>query len=79
MTVDGLPVDLTAREFELLAALLGRPNLVLGRDRLLDLAWGGPFPGGTRTVDVHIAQLRRKLGKAGLIETVRGAGYKVRA
>jgi two-component system alkaline phosphatase synthesis response regulator PhoP len=50
---------------------------VLSRDRLLELVWGGEFPGGTRTVDVHIAQLRAKLGRAELIQTVRGAGYKV--
>ena len=78
VTVDGESVELTAREFDLLAALLGNANIVLGRDRLLDLAWGGAFPGGTRTVDVHIAQLRRKLGRPELIETVRGSGYKVR-
>jgi DNA-binding response OmpR family regulator len=79
VTVDEQPVELTAREFELLAALLGNANVVVGRDRLLELAWGGSFPGGTRTVDVHIAQLRRKLGRPELIETVRGSGYKVRA
>ena len=77
VTVGGRPVELTAREFDLLAALLAHPNVVLGRDRLLDLAWGGGFPGGTRAVDVHVAQLRRKLGRADLIKTVRGAGYKV--
>ncbi len=79
VTVDGEAIELTAREFDLLAALLGNANIVLGRDRLLDLAWGGAFPGGTRTVDVHVAQLRRKLGRPELIETVRGSGYKVRA
>jgi DNA-binding response OmpR family regulator len=79
VTVAGEPVDLTAREFDLLAALLSHPNVVLNRDRLLDLAWEGAFPGGTRTVDVHVAQLRRKLGRSELIETVRGAGYKVKA
>ena len=50
--------------------------MVLSRDRLLELAWQGEFPGGTRTVDVHIAQLRAKLGRADLVETVRGTGYK---
>ena len=77
VTVDGARVDVTAREFDLLAALLANPGRVLGRDRLLDLAWGMDFAAGTRTVDVHVAQLRRKLGRPELIETVRGAGYKL--
>ena len=77
VTVGGEPVELTSREFELLAALLAHPNVVLSRDRLLEAAWGGEFPGGTRTVDVHVAQLRRKLERPALIETVRGVGYKV--
>jgi DNA-binding response OmpR family regulator len=77
VTVDGEPVELTSREFELLAALLAHPNVALSRDRLLEAAWGGGFPGGTRTVDVHVAQLRRKLERPALIETVRGVGYKV--
>ncbi|MFL5901338.1 MAG: response regulator transcription factor [Solirubrobacterales bacterium] len=71
------PLDLTAREFDLLATLLDRPGVVLSRDRLLELVWGGEFPGGTRTVDVHVAQLRAKLDRPDLIQTVRGAGYKV--
>ena len=79
VTVAGSGIGLTAREFDLLAALLANPNVVLGRDRLLELAWGMGFPGGTRTIDVHVAQLRRKLGRPDLIETVRGAGYKLRA
>jgi DNA-binding response OmpR family regulator len=70
------PVELTAREFDLLAALLAHPGVVLSRERLLTLVWGGEFAGGTRTVDVHVAQLRAKLGRPELIETVRGSGYK---
>jgi DNA-binding response OmpR family regulator len=77
VAVDGSPVELTGREFDLLAALLAHPGVVLSRDRLLELAWSGEFPGGTRTVDVHVAQLRAKLGRPELIATVRGAGYKV--
>ena len=77
VAVAGAPVELTAREFDLLAALLAHPGVVLSRDRLLELAWHGEFAGGTRTVDVHVAQLRAKLGRAGFVETVRGAGYKV--
>jgi DNA-binding response OmpR family regulator len=76
-TVGGEPVELTSREFDLLAALLAHPGVVLSRDRLLELAWEGEFAGGTRTVDVHVAQLRAKLGRPDFIETVRGAGYKV--
>ncbi|HVY95360.1 MAG TPA: response regulator transcription factor [Solirubrobacterales bacterium] len=77
--VGGEAVELTAREFDLLAALLAHPGVVLSRDRLLELAWQGEFPGGTRTVDVHVAQLRAKLGRPGFVATVRGAGYKVPA
>lgn len=77
VAVRGRPVELTSREFELLAALLSHPGVVLSRDRLLEMVWDGEFPGGTRTVDVHVAQLRAKLELDGLIETVRGSGYKV--
>ena len=52
------------------------PGVVHSRDRLLDRVWGMSYPGGTRTVDVHVGQLRRKLGRPELIRTVRGAGYK---
>jgi two-component system, OmpR family, response regulator RegX3 len=76
--VDGAEVDLTSREFDLLAAFLAHPGVLLSRERLLELVWGGGFAGGTRTVDVHVAQLRRKLGDAAQIQTVRGIGYKLR-
>jgi DNA-binding response OmpR family regulator len=76
VTAGGEPVRLTSREFDLLAALLAHPNVVMSRDRLLEVVWGGGYPGGTRTVDVHVAQLRRKLGRPELIETVRGVGYR---
>ena len=79
VTAAGDPVELTSREFDLLEALLAHPGVVLSRERLLELAWQGEFPGGTRTVDVHVAQLRAKLECDGFIETVRGAGYKVSA
>jgi DNA-binding response OmpR family regulator len=74
--VDGETVELTTKEFDLLAALLENPGIVISRDQLLDRVWGMTYPGGTRTVDVHVAQLRRKLGRPELIRTVRGAGYK---
>jgi DNA-binding response OmpR family regulator len=76
VTVSGHPVELTGMEFDLLAYLIDHTGLVLSRERLLDRVWGLAFPGGTRTVDVHIAQLRRKLGRPELIRTIRGSGYK---
>jgi DNA-binding response OmpR family regulator len=76
VTVAGEAVELTSKEFELLACFLEHPGIVLSRERLLDLVWGMTYPGGTRTVDVHVAQLRRKLGRPELIQTIRGSGYK---
>ncbi len=76
VTVDGRPVELTAKEFDLLTYFAESPGVVHSRDRLLDRVWGMSYPGGTRTVDVHVGQLRRKLGRPHLIRTVRGAGYK---
>ena len=76
VTVDDHAVELTTKEFDLLATLLENPGIVISRDQLLDRVWGMTYPGGTRTVDVHVAQLRRKLGRPELIRTVRGAGYK---
>jgi DNA-binding response OmpR family regulator len=77
VTVGGAAIDLTGKEFDLLACFLEHPGIVLSRERLLDLVWGMTYPGGTRTVDVHVAQLRRKLGDPVTIRTVRGAGYKL--
>jgi DNA-binding response OmpR family regulator len=75
--VDGAEVELTVREFDLLWHLAERPGVVVTRERILDRVWGLSFPGGTRTVDVHVGQLRRKLERPELIRTVRGAGYKL--
>jgi DNA-binding response OmpR family regulator len=75
--VAGTEVELTVREFDLLWHLAERPGVVLTRERILDRVWGISFPGGTRTVDVHVGQLRRKLDRPDLIRTVRGAGYKL--
>jgi DNA-binding response OmpR family regulator len=77
VTVAGAEVELTSREFDLLWHLALRPGIVVTRAQLLDRVWGITFPGGTRTVDVHVGQLRRKLGRPRLIRTVRGSGYKV--
>ena len=76
VTVDGRAVELTAKEFDMLAFFMSNAGVVVSRDLLLDRVWGQEYPGGTRTVDVHVAQLRRKLGRPELIRTVRGAGYK---
>ncbi|MDU0312891.1 response regulator transcription factor [Phycicoccus sp. M110.8] len=76
-TVDGSPVALTTTEFDLLAHLMARPGRVYTRAELLSAVWGYPADDGSRTVDVHVAQLRSKLGGASPIRTVRGVGYGV--
>jgi DNA-binding response OmpR family regulator len=73
--VDGTELTLTATEFDLLAYLMRRPGRVFSREQLLSEVWGYSAAAGTRTVDVHIAQLRAKLGAASPIRTVRGVGY----
>ena len=75
--VDGQEVQLAPKEFDLLWELLDHKGLVLTRDQLLERVWGYTFAGDTRTVDVHVRQLRRKLGEASPIVTVWGVGYKV--
>lgn len=76
--VEGEPVSLTYKEFELLYYLFRNKNIVLNREMIMAQVWGYDFEGESRTVDVHIASLRHKLkDKASLIETVRNIGYKV--
>ncbi len=77
--LNGHPLDLTFREFELLKYLAGNPGRVFTRGQLLQQVWGYDYFGGTRTVDVHIRRLRAKLGGEyeSLIGTVRGVGYKL--
>jgi DNA-binding response OmpR family regulator len=70
-------IQLAPKEFDLLWELLDHKGLVLTRDQLLERVWGYTFAGDTRTVDVHVRQLRRKLGDASPIVTVWGVGYKV--
>ncbi|MDX6764230.1 winged helix-turn-helix domain-containing protein, partial [Streptomyces sp. F8] len=76
--VDGRVLDLTYLEFELLAHLVQHPHRVHSRDQLVTTVWGYGHVGDGRTVDVHIARLRRKLGGShrGAIQTVRRVGYK---
>ena len=78
-TVDGNPVKLTCREFELLEALILNQNLALTRAQLLNLAWGEDYFGETRTVDVHITKLRKKLHLENYIKTVYKLGYRLEA
>ncbi len=78
-TCDGKPLNLTLREFDLLAFLMRSPGVVFNRETLLQRVWGWDFDGGSRTVDVHVQTLRQKLGdNSGLIETVRGVGYRLK-
>jgi len=79
----GRPVDLTAKEFELLKILMRHPNRVFTRDFLLEHIWGYDYFGSTRTVDMHISRLREKIeddpAAPTFIQTVRGVGYKFKA
>ncbi|HMF82610.1 MAG TPA: response regulator transcription factor [Acidimicrobiia bacterium] len=75
--VAGDPVEFTTKEFDLLRYLAERPGLALSRQQILDGVWGYDWYGDARTVDVHIAQVRKKLGDAVQIKTVRGVGYRL--
>jgi two-component system response regulator ResD len=77
LTVEGAPIQLAPKEFDLFWELLDHSGLVLTRDQLLERVWGYTFAGDTRTVDVHVRQLRRKIGDTCPIVTVWGVGYKV--
>jgi len=79
VTVDGAPVTLRAKEFDLLTAFMRHPGIVLDRERLLQIVWGSDYYGDTRTIDVHVAWLREKLAAAQhvKIQTVWGVGYKL--
>ena len=70
-------VELTVREFDLLVALARNRGIVLSRRQLLDDAWGADWYGDERTVDVHVRQLRKKLGDDLPLHTVRGVGYRL--
>jgi len=77
--VDGQPVPFTTKEFDLLKFLAERPGLALSRQQILDGVWGYGWFGDARTVDVHIAQVRKKVEGAVTIHTVRGVGYRLEA
>jgi DNA-binding response OmpR family regulator len=76
--LSGRELDLTPKEFDVLAMLARDPGAVVSRRSLLDEVWETSWYGSTKTIDVHVAALRRKLGDAGLIETVRGVGFRLR-
>lgn len=79
VTVDGRRATLTAKEFALLVCFVQSRGRVLSRDILLSRVWGRSYSGGARTVDIHVRRLRAKLGEALPLETLRGAGYLLRA
>ena len=77
VTVDGKPVELSFREYELLKYLLDNENIALSRDKILNNVWNYDYYGDSRTIDSHIKKIRHKLGKKGKhIQTIRGIGYK---
>ena len=77
VTLDGADVDLTAKEFDLLAVLAEEPGRAVTRQELFSRVWDPVWVGTGKTLDVHVASLRKKLGDPGLIETVRGVGYRL--
>ena len=77
VTVDGVAIELTAKEFDLLAVLAEEPGRAVTRQELFSRVWDPVWIGTGKTLDVHIASLRKKLGQAELVETVRGVGYRL--
>jgi DNA-binding response OmpR family regulator len=77
--LDGEELALTAREFDVLSVLAEEPGVVVSRRTLVERIWDTTWYGPTRTIDVHVASLRRKLGDPGWIVTVRGVGFRLRA
>jgi len=78
-TLDGDELTLTAKEFALLELLARDPGAVVSRERILAEVWNTTWYGSAKTIDVHVASLRRKLGDPGWIETVRGIGLRLRS
>jgi two-component system response regulator RegX3 len=79
VTLDDRPLELTPREFDLLALLASDPGAAISRERIFEQVWETRWFGSPKTIDVHVAALRRKLGDPGWIETVRGVGFRLRA
>jgi DNA-binding response OmpR family regulator len=75
--VDGNPITLTRKEFQLLAILAAEPEVAVRRERLLREVWHTSWRGVSRTLDVHMATLRQKIGEGALIQTIRGVGYRI--
>jgi DNA-binding response OmpR family regulator len=75
--VGEIPVSLTPKEFDLLALLTEDPGAVCSRQQILDRVWDPHYEGPTKTLDVHVASLRRKLGHPGWIQTLRGVGFRL--
>ena len=76
--MDGRELSLTGKEFDLLALLVAEAGSVVDRRTIMSEVWDTTWLGSTKTIDVHVAALRKKLGDAGLIETVRGVGLRLR-
>jgi DNA-binding response OmpR family regulator len=79
VTVDGAPVpELTPKEYDVLVALASEPGVIVAKERLVREVWGTSWYGAAKTVDVHVASLRKKLGDPTLVETIRGVGLRLR-
>jgi len=78
VVLGGGEIDLTPKEFDLVALLVTDPGAVFERRRIMEEVWGHPWYGPTKTLDVHVASVRKKLGDPGWIETVRGVGFRLR-
>ena len=77
VVLDGAVVEMTPKEFDLLMVLAGDAGAVVDRRRILEEVWGTRWYGPTKTIDVHVSALRRKLGDPGWIEAVRGVGFRL--
>jgi two-component system response regulator RegX3 len=77
VTMAGVEVDLTPKEYDVVALLAQDPGAVFERQQIMEQVWGQPWYGPTKTLDVHVASIRKKLGDARWIETVRGVGFKL--
>ena len=77
VTVEGVDIDLTPKEYDLVSLLAHDPGAVFERQRIMEQVWGQPWYGPTKTLDVHVASIRKKLGDPRWIETVRGVGFRL--